>query len=511
VSKNNRTRNWLILLAAGAGLAVLLFSRGGGLIPSASDSKPVPLQRSADLAPIAVRLHPIAAGGLQTELELTGNLLPQRRTLIVSEVDGVVQSIRNSSERIEAELEGRVYSQQLSVNLGHRVEQGELLVELDPREYELQLAAAEARQDQAQRQLEDLLAWRRPEVVQRLQARKDEALARLEKAQADQQRIKSLVEQRATSPFELDQAVAELHFAQAAVASAEADLAEARSGPTPTEVEVARTLVAQAAAEVAVHRDRLARTKIRAPYSGVITERFVDEGERVTTMPRVELMELIDVQILMVQVSIPERFVGRISTGDWVSVSLVGSEQAVPGLVVLVNEKVDYETRTFRVRVGIENFDYRFKAGQFARVRFRLEEARQALIVPAAAVLFAGGQPQVFVYHPETQQVQLRSIQLGLSNAEACQVLEGLAEGEQVVIDDPAILADGMRVSVDDSLSPPAAFSPDRPDNPPTTLSQPATPLPQTSATSSRVILSANHPDPAVDSPPAVHAPQEAR
>lgn len=471
MSKNNPAPGWLILLAVALATAAFLFTRGS--VPPA-DSDPSPLRGIGELAPIAVRVHRVTAGGLKSELELTGNLLPQRRTLIVSEVDGVVQTIRKSSERIEAELEGRVFSQELSVNLGHRVEQGELLVELDPREYQLRLAAAEARQAQAERQLEDLLAWRRPEVVQRLQARKDEAAARLEKAQADQRRIKSLVEQRATSPFELDQVVAELHFAQAAVASAEADLAEARSGPTPTEVEVARTLVAQAAAEVAVHQDRLARTKIRAPYAGVISERFIDEGERVTTMPRVELMELMDVRILMVQVSVPERFVGKISRGDWVRVSLVGSEGTVPGLVVLVNEKVDYETRTFRVRVGIENDDYRFKAGQFARVSFPMEDSRQGLIVPVAAVVYAGGQPQVFVYCPDTQQVHLRPVQLGLINPESCQVLDGLVEGEQVVIEDPAILADGMRVQLEDRAPQAAVWPPETSNQSPTNLSGPS-------------------------------------
>ena len=460
VPKNNRFRNFVFLAVVLLCIVVTAFG-WQRLTPTApANSATSATMGTGELTPILVQLHTIGTGGIRSELELTGNFLPQRRTLIVSEVDGVVKSIRTSPERIEAEIDGRVYSQELSVSLGHRVGKGDVLIELDPIEYQLQLDSAQARLDQAQRQLEDLLAWRRPEVIDRLQARADEAAARLDRARADHQRIQTLVDQRATSPFELDQAVAELRFSQAAVASAAADLAEAQSGPTPTEVEVARSLVAQAAAEVAVYQDRLSRTKIRAPYSGVITERFIDEGERVTTMPRVELMELIDVDILMVQVSVPERFVGRIAKEDWVQVSVIGSEQTVPGMVVLVNEKVDYETRTFRVRVGVENYDYRFKAGQFARVRFPLEDSERGLVVPAAAVVFSGGQPQVFVYRPSNQQVEQRSVQLGFSNADFYQVLAGLAEGEQVVIDDPSVLADGMRVRTENFLIQPATLLP---------------------------------------------------
>jgi multidrug efflux pump subunit AcrA (membrane-fusion protein) len=402
-----------------------------------------------ELAAMSVQVATIQRGRLASELQLTGNFLPQRRTLIVSQVDGVIQSIPNSGPTIEAEIDGRKYSEKLSLNLGHTVQEGDVLVELDPIEYELQLAAAKARMAQAERQLEDLLAWRRPETIRRIKAMRDEAAARLERAQAEFNRAQSLVNQRAGAQQEYDQAVAELRFAEAGLERAEADVEEATAGPTQPEIEIARSLVAQAAAEVAIHEDRLKRTVIRAPYSGVITERYVYEGERVTMMPRVDLMELIDVSLLMVQVSVPERYVGLIKTGDWVQVEAVGQQASLPGMVILVNEKIDYETRSFRVRVGIENLDRKLKAGQFAKVSFPLDATDDSLLIPAEAVVFFGGRPLTFVYDAESETVEQRTLELGLRGGGQFEVRSGLSLGERVVVHDPGVLANGMKVTLD--------------------------------------------------------------
>ncbi len=395
-----------------------------------------------------VQVAPISRGSITTDLELTGNILPLRRTLIVSQVDGVIQSIPASGRKIEAEIDGRRYSEMLSLNLGHEVNEGDVLVVLDPTEYELQLAAAKARLEQANKQLEDLLAWRRPETVRRAAAMRAEAAARLERAKTEFERVQTLVNQRAGAQQEYDHAMAELKFAEAGLERAEAEYQEVTAGPTESQVGIARAQVAQAAAEVAIHQDRLNRTIIRAPYSGIITERYVYEGERLTMMPRVELMELIDVSLLLVQVSVPERYLGLVQLGDWVRVQAAGRDQAVPGMIVLVNEKVDYETRSFRVRVAIENHERRLKAGQFAKVAFPISAASDTLLIPAAAVVFSSGQPLAFVYEPTTGTVVQRQLELGLQGQSTYEVRCGLAEGDQVVVHDPAVLADGMSVEV---------------------------------------------------------------
>lgn len=404
-----------------------------------------------EIPAMAVELVSVRQGTVAKTLELTGNFLPRRRTMVVAEVDGVIQSIPRSSRKIEVEIEGRKYSENQGLDLGQTVAQGEVLVHLDPTEYELELAASKAKLLKAQKDLEDLLAWKRPEEIRRLTAAREEALAREERNQSDFKRMESLIDQRASSQQEFGRVRAELRSARAAVERAEADLAEAEAGPTEAQIAVSQALVSQAEADVRIKEDRLKKTVIRSPYDAVIVERFVEEGERVTSQPRVELMELMDLSLVVVQVGIPERYMGRVQIEDWVRVQAAGTVDSVPGLVVLVNEKIDHETRTFRVRVAVENHERKFKAGQFVKVAFEIDSARDALVVPTKSLVYSGGQPQVFVYDAESQRVTQKVVRLGLEGDGITEIIDGLTDGDRIVLQDPAVLADGMRVQSGES------------------------------------------------------------
>ncbi len=157
-------------------------------------------------------------------------------------------------------------------------------------------------------------------------------------------------------------------------------------------------------------------------------------------------MELMDLSLVIAQVAVPERYLGRVEIGQFVKVEAAGTVESVPGVIILVNEKIDHATRTFRVRVAVENHKRTFKAGQFAKVAFGVDSATQALIVPTPALVYFGGQPQVFVYDSDSQRVAQRPVRIGLAGNGVTEVIEGLAEGEQIVLQDPAILADRMRV-----------------------------------------------------------------
>jgi RND family efflux transporter MFP subunit len=157
-------------------------------------------------------------------------------------------------------------------------------------------------------------------------------------------------------------------------------------------------------------------------------------------------MELMNIGVLSAQLGVPERYVNQIQVGDPAVVYVKGSVESVPGMVVLINDKVDPSNRTFRIRVAIRNNQRRFKAGQFVRVALEVESSAKALTVPAQAFTYTGGEAHVFVY--EIGRVQQRAVTLGVSNDRAAEVLTGLSPGEQVVVDDPSVLCDGMMVHV---------------------------------------------------------------
>jgi RND family efflux transporter MFP subunit len=114
--------------------------------------------------------------------------------------------------------------------------------------------------------------------------------------------------------------------------------------------------------------------------------------------------------------------------------------------VVLVNDKIDRASRTCRVRVAVDNPDRTLRPGQFVHVAFPLRSSRGHVVVSRRALAWEGGQPQVFVLREG--RVAVRRVRLGLDDGERVEVLEGLEPGEEVVTDDPGVLADGMRVQV---------------------------------------------------------------
>ena len=253
------------------------------------------------------------------------------------------------------------------------------------------------------------------------------------------------------SPNDYDERKMEAETARAALQQAQAQLDIDHAGPTEAEIDVAKATIAQAESEVAIAEERLKKTAIRAPYDAVISDRYVEVGDGVTAMPRVEIMEIMDLSLLFGVVAIPERFTGGVQQGEQVAVRAEGAATSVPGFVVAINDKVDPETRTYRTRIAIDNRDRKFKAGAFARVTFQFKSSSDTLIVPSAALTFSGGRPQVFVY--DNGRVLSRTVELGIPDDGQTEVVSGLTEGEQVVVDDPSILADGMTVRLRKALA----------------------------------------------------------
>jgi hypothetical protein len=144
----------------------------------------------------------------------------------------------------------------------------------------------------------------------------------------------------------------------------------------------------------------LEKTVIRSPYTAVITDRYVDVGDRLTAMPRVEIMQIVDPRVLFAEIDVPERFLGQVREH---APAVYGSADAEPmvGRVELINGRVDPETRTFRARIGIDNRSGRLKAGGLARVVLEIASDAQGDVVPRRAVSFSNGQPSVFVYRPD--------------------------------------------------------------------------------------------------------------
>ncbi|GAB7080820.1 efflux RND transporter periplasmic adaptor subunit [Megalodesulfovibrio paquesii] len=257
--------------------------------------------------------------------------------------------------------------------------------------------------------------------------RLDAALVRaqLDKAKADlalkqdlASRRKALFAQAVLSKEEQDQALTEMAVAQASV----------------DEVETA-----------------LSRTVIRAPFAGRVNDVTVDPGEYVTKGSPV--VDLVNVTTIRVTVSVPEMDVRHLAVGQPVVVTIDahGTEQW-PGVVDFVAYKADSATKTFEVRVVVDNKDGRIRPGMASRVTFVRRDIPDAITAPLFAVVDRGGERLVYV--AEHGVAKARTVAIGHIARDRVQILEGLTPGDWLIISGQKDVEDGMSLAV---LNPPAA------------------------------------------------------
>ena len=423
----------VVLAGAGCGDTTSASSPGGAYKPR--------------LQLIEVEVETVRRQPLLTEIEFTGNLLPRRVTRIVAEVEGIVRDIPKLGEQIEVVVDGKHYRERLGISYGQFVRAGDVLVELDSRDSEVGLKIAEAKLAKTKADLAQLRSWERPEQVLRLTALRDEADARYRHALTNHTRTELLVQRKAASSNDTERTSLEVATAKAATDAAQALLTQAKSGPTEEELAVQQALIAQEEAEVEQRQRTLQKATIRAPYDGVITAIHVEIGDRVAPGGN-PVVELMDLSFLAAEIAVPESFVGRLKLQDRAKVVAAGSTDPVPGMVVAINDMVDPQTRTFQVRVAIDNESRQFKAGQFASVQLSFgSEESQSLAIPGSAIVYVEGQPHAFVLNDDGR-VASKQVTLGVSNEELSEILVGLEVGDVIVIDDPSLLSDGMKVSV---------------------------------------------------------------
>jgi RND family efflux transporter MFP subunit len=193
-------------------------------------------------------------------------------------------------------------------------------------------------------------------------------------------------------------------------------------------------------------------TTIEAPFDGVVTLRTIDLGDIVyqANSPKGKtepLLRVARVDVIRVKTYVPELDSVWADVGDAATVTF----DALPGRVFTskvarVSGALDAATRTMLVEIDLPNADGLIRPGLYGRARIALEQREHALVLPSGAVKVGDGGAQVFVVAGDA--VRRKSVALGLVDSQWTEITSGLDEGERVVADAAANLADGMQVRV---------------------------------------------------------------
>ena len=218
------------------------------------------------------------------------------------------------------------------------------------------------------------------------------------------------------------------------------------SGSMPGEqLEIARSALKRAEAQVAAAETGADDYDIRAPWAGIVSTVWISEGNYVA--PRAPLVEIYDPASLRVRFSVPEQDVRRLKTGVAVTVALDAFPgQSFPGTVERIYPQLEPTTRTLTVEAKIES-DVSLFSGLFARVAVPMETATGAVVIPSGALLaLPGGGAVVFV--AQDDKAVRRPVKTGLETGAFVQILDGVAAGEDVIVRGQEGLKDGAALKI---------------------------------------------------------------
>jgi RND family efflux transporter MFP subunit len=372
------------------------------------------------------------------------------------------------------------YLDQISVDIGDNVEKGQVIAVLDTPELtdEVNVAHAQVLEARAHHAAAQAIADAGTSRVlaanagliqakgQILQAsaelRKANAVLEAQKIQTD--RIRSLHRQEAATDAQLETAEKDhlLAIADVEVSNEALKAAETKSGAAEAMVTVAvaekaakaslvtvgETAITSATARLDHAKTMLGYAMIRAPFSGVITDRFLDPGAAVvtsTSSKTTAIVSIKDLSSIKIYVQIPEPDVPYISKGHPAAITCSAyPNRRFEGVVSRISRDLDRRTRTMKVEILLPNEDGQIYPGMFAIVNFDLIERVDAWTLPAQALL--GSKGEYHVYCVVGGVCRAVPIKIGLDDGGTVEITEGLKGDEQVILIGKGLIQAGDRV-----------------------------------------------------------------
>jgi membrane fusion protein, multidrug efflux system len=221
----------------------------------------------------------------------------------------------------------------------------------------------------------------------------------------------------------------------------------------------ARANAARSAAKQREDEARLAKTVIRAPFSGVAGLRQVSEGAFVAAGTDIARLEKIDQ--LKLDFRVPETFLAQLKAAQPVRIAVdayAGAE--FRGAVYAIEPAIDEQTRTVLVRARVANAQAKLRPGMFARVQLTLAVRPDAVWIPEQAIVPRG--QDSFVYRVVDGKAELVKVQTGLRKVGEVEIVAGLTAGEQVITEGTQKIGPGSPVTVMQGAPKPAAAAQDK-------------------------------------------------
>ncbi len=333
------------------------------------------------LSPITpeVVVHEIVRGPIYKTYTSVGNVAASDVARITPKVSGRIKTIR--------------------VEEGDRVGKGELLMLIDPFDYE--------------------------KALQNTAAIKNQAKVSLERSERDLARMESLYEQKSVSQQTFQ------------------DTLSAR--------DLARYEYDRATVSHETARRNLEECSVSAPISGIVTQKGVNVGE--LTNPGQLAFVIMNMDTVKVEVDLPEEVYSSVHEQREGIITLDAiPEKTFTGTITKIYPTIDPSSRTFRVTITLTNPDLLLRSGMTARSKVMQKTRESALCAPKSSLV--QGEQGYIIYTVNTDTVKKTPVKIGIEGDSVFEIIEGVSEGDKVVTKGLAGLRDGMGVKIREQISP---------------------------------------------------------
>lgn len=419
IGKIKHPARWLVGLVA-AGVVV------------AGSATYVIVDRSTPKIDLAKLTVPVEAKDLTLRINASGKVVPIQSVNVSPKVAGVLKN--------------------LLVEQGDRVQAGQIIAKMDDADLQAQLIQVRAKLAQVQAELAQARAGNRIQEIDRAQAQVDAAQARANFAREKLERYRKLTQQGAIAQNELDQYVSESQSAQANLREAQRQLSLLKSGSRPEEIAQRQAVVQAAQGELQALQVKLNDTIIRAPFTGLVTQKNASEGAFVTpttsassgtSSSNSSLANSTSIVVLAkgleVLAEVPEVDIGQIKSGQPVEIVADSyPDRIFKGHVRLVAPEavVDQNVTSFQVRVALDSGTDKLLSGMNVDLTFLGQNLNDALVVPTVSIVTQEGKTGVLV-PGEKNKPEFRPVTIGSSIQDQTQILQGLKQGDRVFLDLP--------------------------------------------------------------------------
>jgi RND family efflux transporter MFP subunit len=379
-------------MAIGVVVAVVVVIAIALLMHSLGDANAKKLNEPAQrVAPVVF----VARGSLENSIALTGEFRPFQQVDVHAKVAGYIQHI--------------------FVDVGDKVKQGQVLAILEVPELNAQVTGAQADIRRSQ------------DAIRRAQSEIERAQSTHQAYHAAYTRLKQASEERPglVAEQELDDSLAKDKETDAQINSNRAALAESQHQLGMAQATLERLSALQA------------YSHITAPFTGVVTKRYVDTGALISAGTSSEtqsqpVVQLAEWSLFRLVIPVPESAVPMIHLGSVVQVHVLDLNRDFQGRVARFADALNDETRTMHTEIDVENPQDTLTAGMYAEVKLILHGKSDALTLPVQAVVQEGNQRYVLALD-DRNRVEKREVELGEQTSNAVEIVHGLSEKERVI------------------------------------------------------------------------------